>query len=91
MKQTTFNGIRATKSHFLHPADANVQFRHETFLNSSRHCILIELVGVEISLPRLPSAATCMNLLKLPKYDSEEMLKEKLLYAIRSNSGFELS
>ena len=41
--------------------------------------------------PRLPSAATCMNLLKLPKYDSEQMLKEKLLYAIRSNSGFELS
>eukprot|EP01036_Dinobryon_divergens_P023528 gene23528-31881_t len=41
--------------------------------------------------PRLPSAATCMNLLKLPKYDSETMLEEKLLYAIRSNSGFELS
>eukprot|EP00597_Dinobryon_sp_UTEXLB2267_P010571 CAMPEP_0170101272 /NCGR_PEP_ID=MMETSP0020_2-20130122/2160_1 /TAXON_ID=98059 /ORGANISM="Dinobryon sp., Strain UTEXLB2267" /LENGTH=1091 /DNA_ID=CAMNT_0010324337 /DNA_START=453 /DNA_END=3728 /DNA_ORIENTATION=- len=48
--------------------------------------------GVEmVESPRLPSAATCMNLLKLPKYDSEEMLKEKLLYAIRSNSGFELS
>ena len=41
--------------------------------------------------PRLPSAATCMNLLKLPCYDSVEMLREKLLYAIRSNSGFELS
>lgn len=40
---------------------------------------------------KLPTAATCMNLLKLPKYDSVEMLKEKLLYAIRSNSGFELS
>jgi ubiquitin-protein ligase E3 C len=42
-------------------------------------------------VPRLPSAATCMNLLKLPQYDSLEMLKEKLLYAIRSKSGFELS
>jgi hypothetical protein len=42
-------------------------------------------------VPRLPSAATCMNLLKLPQYDSIETLKEKLLYAIRSNSGFELS
>eukprot|EP01040_Poterioochromonas_malhamensis_P001984 gene1984-2120_t len=42
-------------------------------------------------VPRLPSAATCMNLLKLPQYDSIEILKEKLLYAIRSNSGFELS
>lgn len=41
--------------------------------------------------PRLPSAATCMNLLKLPYYDSVAVLKEKLLYAIRSNSGFELS
>lgn len=41
--------------------------------------------------PRLPSAATCMNLLKLPKYESVQMLKEKLLYAIQSNSGFELS
>jgi ubiquitin-protein ligase E3 C len=42
-------------------------------------------------VPRLPSAATCMNLLKLPMYDSVEMLRERLLYAIRSNSGFELS
>jgi ubiquitin-protein ligase E3 C len=41
--------------------------------------------------PKLPSAATCMNLLKLPQYCSYEMLREKLLYAIESNSGFELS
>ena len=40
---------------------------------------------------KLPSAATCMNLLKLPQYSSIEKLKEKLLYAIESNSGFELS
>jgi len=40
---------------------------------------------------RLPTAATCMNLLKLPQYDNKEMLREKLLYAISSNSGFELS
>ena len=41
---------------------------------------------------RLPSAATCMNLLKLPEYDSPEILKEKLLYAItNNNTGFELS
>jgi len=43
------------------------------------------------SAPRLPTAATCFNLLKLPKYDSIEMLREKLLYAITSNSGFELT
>jgi ubiquitin-protein ligase E3 C len=43
------------------------------------------------SQPRLPSASTCMNLLKLPKYDSLEMLREKLLYAIQANTGFELT
>lgn len=40
---------------------------------------------------RLPSASTCMNLLKLPAFNSREQLKEKLLYAIQSGSGFELS
>jgi ubiquitin-protein ligase E3 C len=40
---------------------------------------------------RLPSSATCMNLLKLPAYVSSEVLRERLLYAIMSNSGFELS
>ena len=41
--------------------------------------------------PKLPSAATCMNLLKLPEYRSIDILREKLLYAIESKSGFELS
>lgn len=41
--------------------------------------------------PRLPSAATCMNLLKLPQYEDTSMLRSKLLYAIKSNSGFELT
>jgi len=40
---------------------------------------------------RLPTSSTCMNLLKLPKYTSKEMLREKLLYAIESAAGFELS
>ncbi|KAF2366386.1 HECT domain [Trinorchestia longiramus] len=40
---------------------------------------------------RLPSAATCMNLLKLPEYRDPITLKEKLLYSITSNAGFELS
>jgi ubiquitin-protein ligase E3 C len=40
---------------------------------------------------RLPTASTCMNLLKLPPFTSEELLREKLLYAIQSGSGFELS
>lgn len=40
---------------------------------------------------RLPSASTCMNLLKLPEYLDDETMKEKLLYAVESGAGFELS
>jgi len=40
---------------------------------------------------RLPSSATCMNLLKLPAYPTPELLREKLLYAITAGAGFELS
>jgi hypothetical protein len=32
-----------------------------------------------------------MNLFKLPQYETVQQLKEKLLYAIKSHSGFELS
>ncbi|KAI9151719.1 putative E3 ubiquitin protein ligase [Paramyrothecium foliicola] len=40
---------------------------------------------------RLPSTSTCVNLLKLPLYRSESTLREKLLYAITSGAGFDLS
>ena len=40
---------------------------------------------------RLPTASTCFNLLKLPNFRSKKVLREKLLYAIRSGAGFELS
>ena len=40
---------------------------------------------------RLPCAATCANTLKLPEYPTTAMLREKLLYAIRDESGFQLS
>ena len=40
---------------------------------------------------KLPSASTCFNTLKLPAYSSEGALKRKLIYAIESNSGFDLS
>lgn len=40
---------------------------------------------------RLPSASTCMNILKLPMYTDESTMKEKLLYAIQAEAGFELS
>ncbi|XP_054811320.1 E3 ubiquitin-protein ligase UPL7 isoform X1 [Prosopis cineraria] len=40
---------------------------------------------------RLPSASTCYNTLKLPTYKRSSTLRTKLLYAISSNAGFELS
>lgn len=40
---------------------------------------------------RLPSASTCVNLLKLPQYASAAVLKRKLLYAVTSGAGFDLS
>jgi ubiquitin-protein ligase E3 C len=40
---------------------------------------------------KLPSASTCFNILKLPDYKSKKILKEKILYSIRSNSGFGLT
>ena len=40
---------------------------------------------------RLPSASTCMNVLKLPQFQDSSTLKHKLLYAIQSGAGFEMS
>ncbi|GER31451.1 ubiquitin-protein ligase [Striga asiatica] len=45
----------------------------------------------EEALDRLPTSATCMNLLKLPPYRSKQQMEEKLLYAINSDAGFDLS
>ncbi|KAG9457742.1 hypothetical protein H6P81_002250 [Aristolochia fimbriata] len=42
-------------------------------------------------LDRLPTSATCMNLLKLPPYRSKEQLQMKLIYAINADAGFDLS
>jgi len=40
---------------------------------------------------RLPSTSTCVNLLKLPRYKTADVLREKLLYAVFSGAGFDLS
>ncbi|KAL8256250.1 hypothetical protein R6Q59_031317 [Mikania micrantha] len=45
----------------------------------------------EETLERLPTSATCMNLLKLPPYRSKEQMEQKLLYAINAEAGFDLS
>mmetsp|Transcript_19064 Transcript_19064/g.52535 ORF Transcript_19064/g.52535 Transcript_19064/m.52535 type:complete len:206 (+) Transcript_19064:1204-1821(+) len=40
---------------------------------------------------RLPTASTCMNLLKLPSYSNANDLRKQLLYAVHAGAGFELS
>ena len=46
---------------------------------------------VEASDDRLPTASTCFNILKLPAYSSEKVLKARLLASIHSGAGFDLS
>lgn len=50
----------------------------------------LALVGGK-DVDRLPTASTCYNMLKLPNYRRKETLREKLLYAIQSGAGFDLS
>lgn len=51
----------------------------------------IHRVPCETEGERLPTASTCINLLKLPDYSTKEMMREKLMYSIHSNAGFDLS
>ncbi len=45
----------------------------------------------EAAQERLPSASTCINLLKLPPYRSATAIRDKLLYAVKNVAGFDLS
>jgi len=56
-----------------------------------RFCIHVSRGDTTDQDAYLPTASTCMNLLKLPAYSSKKILKEKLLYAISSGAGFDLS
>jgi len=51
----------------------------------------LQQIRIDHDSDRLPIAATCFNLLKLPKYSSSEVLKAKLLLAINEAQGFTLS
>ena len=48
-------------------------------------------LGIGKDADRLPSASTCFNTLKLPNFKKASSLREKLLYACQSGTGFELS
>eukprot|EP00939_MAST-03C_sp_MAST-3C-sp1_P002546 g2546.t1 len=51
----------------------------------------IQRINIRDDSDRMPSSATCMNLLKLPTYSSREVLRKKLLLCIYETKGFELS
>jgi len=54
-----------------------------------RFCL--QRVPIRADGDKLPTAATCFNTLKLPTYSSEKVLRAKLLLAITSGAGFEMS
>lgn len=49
------------------------------------------VLNLVVDIDRLPTASTCFNLLKLPPYKNKSNLQNKLLQAIRSGAGFDLS
>jgi ubiquitin-protein ligase E3 C len=51
----------------------------------------IQRIGILRDGDKLPSASTCFNTLKLPTYSSEKVLRQRLIYAIESGAGFELT
>ena len=51
----------------------------------------IQRVGIMPDGDRLPTASTCFNTLKLPTYSSEKVMRKRLLTAIESGAGFELT
>lgn len=48
-------------------------------------------IGNAGSSDRLPTSSTCLNLLKLPDYRDKALIRQRLLYSINANSGFDLS
>eukprot|EP00931_Biecheleriopsis_adriatica_P086244 TRINITY_DN60955_c0_g1_i1.p1 TRINITY_DN60955_c0_g1~~TRINITY_DN60955_c0_g1_i1.p1 ORF type:complete len:1044 (+),score=229.78 TRINITY_DN60955_c0_g1_i1:50-3181(+) len=83
----------------LEQADPDDQGRFLMFITS---CSRAPLLGFKNLYPkfaihrvpdseRLPTSATCANLLKLPDYVNFESLKSKVLQAIRAEAGFDLS
>lgn len=51
--------------------------------------VCIQLSGEDEQ--RLPTSSTCVNLLKLPRYSSFELCRDKLLTAVKSGAGFDLA
>ena len=45
-------------------------------------------INKDNNITHLPTANTCMNVLRLPNYKNKALLKTKLLYAINAKAGF---
>ena len=42
-------------------------------------------------MTHLPTANTCMNVLRLPDYRNKGLLRKRLIYAINAKAGFEFA
>eukprot|EP00934_Nitzschia_sp_Nitz4_P006977 Nitzschia sp. Nitz4//scaffold196_size54656//16609//20632//NITZ4_006637-RA/size54656-snap-gene-0.31-mRNA-1//-1//CDS//3329540420//6967//frame0 len=51
----------------------------------------IQRIGIRRDEDQLPTSSTCFNVLKLPTYSSEKIMRDRLLLAIQSGAGFELT
>uniref|UniRef100_H2Y6U0 HECT-type E3 ubiquitin transferase n=1 Tax=Ciona savignyi TaxID=51511 RepID=H2Y6U0_CIOSA len=40
---------------------------------------------------RLPTSSTCLNLVRIPQYIDDITMRDKLIYCVESQAGFELS
>lgn len=51
----------------------------------------VQRVNIRNDADRLPTAATCMNLIKIPTYSSKAVLRRKIHLILTENQGFELT
>jgi len=54
-------------------------------------CFCLQRIQIFSDSDKLPAASTCFNVLKLPTYSSEKVMRQKILESINSGSGFDLS
>ncbi len=45
-------------------------------------------INKDNDIAHLPTANTCMNVIRLPDYKNKNLMKAKILYAINARAGF---
>lgn len=98
-----FEDNSPTITHFWEVLDECSEEDKSRFINFVTSVPKAPLLGFSVLRPkfairnagndpnRLPTASTCVNLLKLPDYGNKTKLREKLLKSIRADAGFDLS